>query len=286
MDPFVQAARRFSARRAMFWKLAKRPVLRAVAPPSQTEDLLQFLRWEEAQPECHRPLVVIKDAFTGAPAYFEIVTRRILEAFATLQAAALEAGVVLPDVLRAISAEPLVAAVQTAERVSGALPQALEGLTIALVPARVQELGEWAAQVGGLVKAVTALSTTGPNGQRRRVHWMVHEWPGGPLAAVLGSGVELALDEGALFAWWRDAGRSRLPDAPAVPPEPEHGRAVRRGRRSRLIFFERSAWEPEKMEEEDSGASPRPAPPARRPLATKELRTCPVLSKTRSRTRW
>ena len=217
MDPFVQAARRFTSRCAMFWKLGKRPVLRAVAPLSHAADLAQVLRWEEAQPECRRPLVIVEDSFAGDPAYFEAVTRRILEAYAVLRTAAQEAGTALSDVAGVVSAEPVVAAVQTAEKAAANLPATLDGLTIALVPGRVQEPGDWAVQIAGLVKAVKALSPTGPDAQSPRVHWIVHESPGGALAGVLGSGVELVLDDSALFAWWRDSASRPRPGPTARP---------------------------------------------------------------------
>lgn len=209
MDPFVQAARRFSSRCSMFWKLGKTPVLRAVAPPSLAADLVQVLRWEEAQPQCRRPLVLIEDPFTGTPADFETVTRRLLDAYAILQTAARDAGTPLPDVAPAVSTEPVVSAVQTAERAAAALPPTLDGLTVALVPERVHTPADWLAQAGTLLKTVAALSKSGPDGRGRRVRWILHDAPAGPLAELLGAGVELGLDEGALFAWWRDSTASR-----------------------------------------------------------------------------
>ena len=199
MDPFVQATKRFSAGAAMFWKLKKRPILRAVAPASQTADLVRALQWEEAQPHCLRPLVIVTDAFPGEVPYFEAVTARITETYASLREAAEQAGIALSELPVVTSSEPVVTAVQTSEDVASALPAHLDGLTIALVPSSIAEPGAFSDRVATLARTVTALGD--PD---RRVRWIVHETPGGPLRAVLGTGVDFSLDEETLFTWWRD----------------------------------------------------------------------------------
>ncbi|MFO0588740.1 MAG: hypothetical protein U0441_14415 [Polyangiaceae bacterium] len=199
MDPFVQATRRFCAGAAMFWKLGKRPILRAVAPASQTADLVRALRWEEAQPHCRRPLVIVTEAFPGEVPYFEAVTARIAEAYALLCEAAKTRGLTLSELHIPPSSEPVVTAVRTAENAASALPPHLDGLTVALVPSAVAQPGAFSDRMSALVRAAAALRD--PD---RRVRWIVHEAPGGPLRTVLGTGVDFAFDEEALFTWWRD----------------------------------------------------------------------------------
>lgn len=206
MDPFVQAAKRLATHSALAWKVGGVPVLRAVAAAEQRSDLIQALRWEEAQPECRRPLIVVEDPFAEGKGYLEAVTRQVLAGYELLRTAASEAGVTLPEVQETSSPEPVVQAVKTAEVAAAALPASLDGLTVVLAPERVRDDASWAALAAGLLRAATVLSRTDNAARPQAVRWLVHDTSGGALAAALGEGVEFALDDGALFAWMKKAG--------------------------------------------------------------------------------
>jgi len=222
MDPFVQAAKRFVAHSAMLWRVGKVPVLRAVAAAEQRGDLVNALRWEEAQPECRRPLIVVEEPFEETGSYFEAVTRRVLEAYERLRKAASDTGVTLPEVIAATSSEPVVQAVKTAEVAAAGLPATLDGLTVVLAPERVQQGPLWAIQASALLKAATALAKTKRAARAPGVRWIVHDVSGGWLAAPLGEGVAFAIDDGALFAWLKKATEQAAtkPDAIAAPQVP------------------------------------------------------------------
>jgi tetratricopeptide (TPR) repeat protein len=178
-----------------------------VVPDAQRGDLVGALRWEEAQPDCFRPLCVVEEPFEDAGSYFSAVSRRVLETYEGLRGAAREAGIELPDVKEAASPLPVVAAVKTALDAAAALPASLAGLSVLLAPARLQDEAAWAAQVDAVSKTVKTLSRAGAkrddSGGTRDVRWIVHDRPGGPLQRALGEGVELSLDEGALFDFWK-----------------------------------------------------------------------------------
>lgn len=217
MDPFSQAASRFSARRAAFWKVRRLSVLRAVAASGHRSDLVDALRWEEAQPACRRPLFTIVEPFTTERGHAEAAMNHLLEECESIRAAAAAAGVTLAALERPVSPEPVVALVSTARLVAAALPAELEGIAVVLCPSEAPPASEWAAYVKRLLQAAAALSGAPASGREAAVQWIVHDTPGGPLAAALGEGVDFELDDGAMFAWWRSVGqKGRRETAPAA----------------------------------------------------------------------
>lgn len=226
MDPFCQAAARLRRRCAVFWKLNRAPVLRVVAPAARRQDVAGSLRWEEAQPECLRPLIVVADPFEDAESYFAAVSRRVVEAYHDLSKAARDAGIAMIAVTEATSSVPVVGAVTTARRASEALPAGLHGLTVLLLPSRVADEVAWTGQISALARTVS-VSSAGAGDPGGGVRWMVHDAPAGPLESVLGEGVELPVDEGGVFDFWKAAMMKPEPRASASGPNGTRHRARR-----------------------------------------------------------
>jgi hypothetical protein len=166
MDPIMKATTSFLAEMEARWKRGPGPAVRMVAEPADRGAVLKALRLGELSPENRRPLFLYEAPFGEQSAYFVGLAEAIEADYAALRAGVAGEGVPLPPFFSTSSAgesryRPMERALRAVERASVLLGPKLHGLTLALVPSRVEEATLFRASVEAMLSA--------PRGDRTRI---------------------------------------------------------------------------------------------------------------------
>jgi tetratricopeptide (TPR) repeat protein len=230
MAPVTLAARRFAAEFEAFWapppghEAKGPPVLRLVVDPVDRKDMRKALRVMEWQPENRRAFVVVESAFVTEAAFALAVATALEADYDKLREGLAEDGMAISALApaeRPVTTERLAALLR---RAAEHVIQVLDGLVLAIVPARLAEGGDYASFVARLAAA--------SNGASVRVCVLDHP----SLRSTLPGQARFAVDHDALHAFLKELRPDRAsgPDSAApqlTPPqkaalEKELGRRV------------------------------------------------------------
>jgi hypothetical protein len=216
MDPIMKATKSFLAEMEALWKRDPGPAVRMVAEPADRAAVIKALRLGELAPENKRPLFLHEAPFMERSAYFAGLAEAIEADYAALRAGVAEEGVLLPPFPSTSSAgesryRPMERALRAVERASVLLGPKLDGLTLALVPSRVEEE---ATMLRASVEAILCA----PRGERTRI--AIFDPGGLTLGPILEQRrVRFEIDAPALGAFLEQLGQrgSRGPGAAEAP---------------------------------------------------------------------
>ncbi len=213
MDPITRASKAFLTEMEAFWRANDRRVLPMIAGASERSDLAKTLKLHELDPKNRRPLFLYEAPFVGTNAYFHGLADMIEEGVNLIIQGAAEEGVTLGPFLAPVTSKDkaLERAVLCMDRAASVLGAKLDGITVALVPAQIED-------AKGLRESVAALRQTRlPAGVRLAV-WSP---PKGPLEEVLGAeGARFTVDQDALVDYLKQLGASGS-EGPKGSPPPE-----------------------------------------------------------------
>ena len=166
MDPIMKATKSFLVEMDALWKRGPGPALRMVADADDRGAVIKALRLAELSPENKRPLFLHEAPFIEQGAYFAGLAGAIDADYAALRAGIAGEGVQLPPFLSTSSAGesrylPMGRALRAVERASVLLGPRFEGLTLALVPGRIEDTAMFRAGVEAILCA--------PLGERTRI---------------------------------------------------------------------------------------------------------------------
>jgi hypothetical protein len=144
MDPIMKATRSFLAEMETLWKRAPQTALRMVANPDDRGGLVKALRLAELSPENKRPLFLYEAPFAEQGAYFAGLAEGVEADYEALREGVAGEGVTLPRFSSANPAAesrdpPAERALRAVERANALLGPRFGGLTLALVPARIED---------------------------------------------------------------------------------------------------------------------------------------------------
>ena len=158
MDPIMKATRGFLADMEALWNRGPSPAVRMVAEASDRGAVIKALRLAELSPENRRPLFLYEAPFVEQGDYFAGLADAIEADYAALRAGVAGEGVKLPP-FYSMSAPgesrymPMERALRAVGRASVLLGPKLDGLTLALAPARVEGTALFRASVEAILCA-------------------------------------------------------------------------------------------------------------------------------------
>lgn len=158
MDPIMKATRSFLGETEALWKRGPGNALRIVADPADRGAVIKALRLAELAPENKRPLFLHEAPFLEHGDYFAGLTEAVEADYMALRAGVSEHGVLLPPFFSTSSAGesrymPLERALRAVERASVLLGPRFDGLTLALMPERVEETAMFRASIEAILCA-------------------------------------------------------------------------------------------------------------------------------------
>ena len=166
MDPIMNATKSFLAEMDALWKRGAGPALRMVASADDRGAVIKALRLAELSPENKRPLFLYEAPFVEESAYFAGLAEAVEADYAALREGIAGEGVPVPPFFSTSSAGEArylskARALRAVERASVLLGPKFEGLTLALVPTRIEDTAMFRAGIEAILGA--------PLGERTRI---------------------------------------------------------------------------------------------------------------------
>lgn len=213
MDPVTVASKTFQRELARLWKLGRASV-RVECSAADRTDMVKTLRLAEWDPDNRWPMFLHEAPFTDATSWFEGLAASLEGDYAAIVAGAREEGVALPayEAPPVTAGSPVARALLVADRVARCLQPRLDGALVALAPKQVADRDAWALAVQPWLDA----------GLPRGVRVVVHDLPGGPLAARVpdDATARFAIDQDALNDYLKGLG-AKPSEGPPLPPGPQ-----------------------------------------------------------------
>lgn len=158
MDPIMKATKRFLAEMEAIWKRGTERGLRMVAATADRDSVIKALRLAELSAENQRPLFLYESVFVEQDAYFAGLASSVEADYAALRAGVAEEGVKLPPFFSTSATgerayRPMERALRAVERASTLLGPYFDGLTLALLPARVATTATFRANIQAILCA-------------------------------------------------------------------------------------------------------------------------------------
>lgn len=158
MDPIMNATRSFLAEMDAHWKRGPGHAVRMVAEPADRGAVIKALRLRELSPENKRPLFLYEAPFLEPATYFAGLAEAVEADYLALRAGVGGEGVILPPFFSMSGAGesrymPMERALRAVDRASVLLGSDFDGLTLALVPERVEETAIFRASVQAILCA-------------------------------------------------------------------------------------------------------------------------------------
>ncbi|WP_441292361.1 hypothetical protein ACSRUE_19960 [Sorangium sp. KYC3313] len=213
MDPITLAAKRFAAEFEAFWApppghaVTRPPVLRLAVAPVDRRDMIKALRVIEWQPDNRHAFIIVESAFS-TEASFALAVATALEAdYEKLRKGLAEEGSAIHALVSTelpITTDRVAAQLR---RAAGNVSAVLDGLVLALVPARFDEEAAYASFVERLAPA--------SNGATVRVCVLDHP----SLRSLLPGQARFAVDHDALLGFLKELKSDRANGPASATPQ-------------------------------------------------------------------